>query len=464
LGFQREGYKMVGAIEVDSIAAQTYARSLHPGPNGQGDPIHATPRNICGIDPTTFLAEVTEESRPEPVDVIIGGPPCQAFARVARAKLREIMSHPVAFLADERSSLYEHYMTFVEQLRPRAVLMENVPDLLNYGRRNLGEEMCETLEDLEYRCAYTLLNAAHYGVPQMRTRVFILGIRRTEGVEPSFPPPTHRCTLPTGYEGTKQVALRTLDAPLFTKPHYLHPPEASSSLPPAVTAAEALGDLPCITAHLTGELRRGVRSFDRFENYRDDVEPSGYALEMRNWPRFESKGGIYDHVIRSLPRDYQIFRAMRPGDQYPQAHEIAMNMFRDRLEELGEIRGAPVRQNSPEYRELMRSIVPPYDPGKFPNKWRKMEADKPSRTLMAHIGKDTYTHIHYDSEQARTISVREAARLQSFPDGFALCGHMNAAFRQIGNAVPPLMAAALARHILQLLGASRTEEAPAYSG
>ena len=87
--------------------------------------------------------------------------------------------------------------------------------------------------------------------------------------------------------------------------------------------------------------------------------------------------------------------------------------------------------------------MPPYDPGKFPNKWRKMEADEPARTLMAHLGKDGYSHIHYDSAQARTISVREAARLQSFPDGFRFEGTMNPAFRQIGNAVPPLLAKAI---------------------
>jgi DNA (cytosine-5)-methyltransferase 1 len=71
----------------------------------------------------------------------------------------------------------------------------------------------------------------------------------------------------------------------------------------------------------------------------------------------------------------------------------------------------------------------------------------PSKTLTAHISKDTYSHIHYDSRQARTISVREAARLQSFPDGFVFAGAMNAAFRQIGNAVPPLLAYAIAKQV-----------------
>jgi len=103
---------------------------------------------------------------------------------------------------------------------------------------------------------------------------------------------------------------------------------------------------------------------------------------------------------------------------------------------------------------LRASIVPPYDPGKFPNKWRKMEADKPARTLMAHLGKDSYSHIHYDSAQARTISVREAARLQSFPDGFMFAGTMNPAFRQIGNAVPPLLSKVLAATIRAQLEAT----------
>ncbi len=77
---------------------------------------------------------------------------------------------------------------------------------------------------------------------------------------------------------------------------------------------------------------------------------------------------------------------------------------------------------------------------------------------MAHLGKDSYSHIHYDSKQARTISVREAARLQSFPDGFKLAGTMNPAFRQIGNAVPPLLAKALAKSVKSALQANYTEQ------
>jgi DNA (cytosine-5)-methyltransferase 1 len=112
-----------------------------------------------------------------------------------------------------------------------------------------------------------------------------------------------------------------------------------------------------------------------------------------------------------------------------------------------------------EYRDLRDATVPPYDRGKFPNKWWKLVPSQPSRTLTAHLGKDTYSHIHYDARQRRMISVREAARLQSFPDGFRFAGQMNDAFRQIGNAVPPLLALAIGRVLGKTLVAAATAKA-----
>jgi DNA (cytosine-5)-methyltransferase 1 len=141
---------------------------------------------------------------------------------------------------------------------------------------------------------------------------------------------------------------------------------------------------------------------------------------------------------------------MKPGDQYPQAFQHANDLFKEKITKL-EKQGKAPKKGSAEYNAIKKSIVPPYDHTKFPNKWRKMEADLPARTLLAHIGKDTYSHIHYDSEQARTISVREAARLQSFPDGFTFAGSMNSALRQIGNAVPPLMSKAIATEMMKAL-------------
>jgi DNA (cytosine-5)-methyltransferase 1 len=111
-------------------------------------------------------------------DVVVGGPPCQAFARVGRSKLREIEDHPEAFIHDPRAQLYKKYLEFVDAFQPLAVLMENVPDILNHGGQNIAEETCEVLEAKEYVCGYTLLNAAFYGVPQMRERMFLIGYHR----------------------------------------------------------------------------------------------------------------------------------------------------------------------------------------------------------------------------------------------------------------------------------------------
>ena len=141
---------------------------------------------------------------------------------------------------------------------------------------------------------------------------------------------------------------------------------------------------------------------------------------------------------------------MRPDDDYPKAHQIALKLFEAEIAQERK-NGKTVEPGSSEWKSLRKALVPPYDPSKFPNKWRKLAADSPARTLLAHLAHDSYTHIHPDDSQARTISVREAARLQSFPDGFRFYEAMNPAFRMIGNAVPPKMAFRLARHILREL-------------
>lgn len=451
LGFHAAGFSIVGAVEIDPIATQSHATNFFKSAPRAEKGKHARPHDITAIEPEQLVSELGLGSKETAVDVIVGGPPCQAFARVGRAKLREVAEHPEAFLKDSRGNLYVSYLRYVKDFQPLALLMENVPDVLNYGGHNIAEEMCEALEEMGYRCGYTLLNAAYYGVPQMRERMFLIAYARELKPAVSFPSPMHWVDLPKGYEGSRQVALKSLKLDLFSQTtFYTEPPKASSDLPPAVTAREAIGDLPAITLHLEGKLKRGARRFNEKIPCPADTHISAYAHKMRDWPGFESKDGVADHVIRFLPRDYSIFRRMKPGDQYPEAHQHALKMLEERIKRLAK-KGNHVSPGSSAYKELKKSLVPPYDPKKFPNKWRKMEADRPARTLMAHLGKDSYSHIHYDSAQARTISVREAARLQSFPDGFRFEGTMNPAFRQIGNAVPPLLGLALANEMLKQL-------------
>ena len=456
LGFTAAGFTVSAAVEFDPEAAASHGRNFHAG-----DPIHSQARDITKTSPESLVRDLKLGKVADAFDVLVGGPPCQAFARVGRPKLREVDDHAEAFKHDPRAQLYIDYLRYVDAFAPLAVLVENVPDALNHGGQNIAEEIADVLESKGYVCRYTLLNAAFYGVPQMRERMILIAYRREICDSVTFPEPTHWVDLPPGYEGTRSVALKFIDSALAGDAHcYVPAPKASRSLPPAVTAEDALGDLPAIHAQdllKSGELRRGARRFDVPMHYGRDPH-SAYAKLMRSWPGFEAPSMLLDHVIRYLPRDYPIFARMNPGDQYPEAYQHAVAMFEEHLTRLAK-QGVKIKAGSEQYEEIRASIVPPYDVGKFPNKWRKIWRDQPARTLMAHLGKDSYSHIHYDSRQARTISVREAARLQSFPDGFVFCGTMNPAFRQIGNAVPPLLAKAIASHMMKTLKQSERETA-----
>lgn len=452
LGFQAAGFEIAAAVEFDPEAAASHGANFHPG-----DPSHAVARDITKLMPGELAEELKLGDVVSAVDVIVGGPPCQAFARVGRSKLREIDAHPEAFKHDPRAKLYLKYLEYVDAFRPLALLMENVPDVLNHGGQNVAEETCEVLREKGYVAGYTLLNASYFGVPQMRERMILVAYRKELGLEVSFPEPTHFMELPPGYAGSRQVALKLLKGVEDSARSYVAAPQPDPELPPAVTASDALSDLPPITTHLEGKLRRGARRFDELVRYEEDRVPGDYGRLMRTWPGFANDTGVRDHVIRYLPRDWKLFARLNPGDQYPQAHAHAVTMFNEEMARLAKKGRAPA-EGSDTWNDLWDSFVPPYDVGKFPNKWRKMEPDLPARTLMAHLGKDSYSHIHYDSAQARTISVREAARLQSFPDGFTFSGTMNPAFRQIGNAVPPLLGKAVADQMMKVLKSASAGE------
>jgi DNA (cytosine-5)-methyltransferase 1 len=468
LGFQSAGFKISAAVEIDEFAAKSHALNFFSA-SEQGK--HAMPVDITEVDPDALAQILNLGCTDSAIDVVVGGPPCQAFARVGRAKLREVEVHPEAYIHDPRGNLYLRYLAYVKAFKPVALMMENVPDMLNYGGHNLAEEVCESLMRLGYDCQYTLLNAVHYGVPEMRERMVLIAFAREVGANMFFPRPTNRHELPRGYEGTRQVALQTIfeakhngqQQSLFRDDTFFTlPPATNFDLPPAITAKEALADLPPIVEHLKGELKKGARRFDKLIPYpeKDLSELPDYAVLMRTWPGYENRDGVSDHVIRYLPRDYDIFEQMKPGDQYPEAYQIAVRLFQKKLRAYNRKNpNSKIKPGSEEYEKLFQQVVPPYDPAKFPNKWRKMEADAPARTLMAHLGKDGYSHIHYDSKQKRTISVREAARLQSFPDGFIFAGTMNPAFKQIGNAVPPLLSKAIAMNMIhELTGGTESEQ------
>src|SRR5215510_12514306 len=189
---------------------------------------HSRPRDITKIEPDQLTAELGLGPAPEAFDIVVGGPPCQAYARVGRAKLREIAEHPRAFKIDPRANLYLRYLHFIDRLKPLALLLENVPDILNFGGHNVVQEIVEALDDMGYDAAYSLINAAHHGVPQMRDRVYI-AFHRAVGAAIRFPAATHKCDLPPGYASTRAVALKLID--LFSGQSFVHADSGHKELP-----------------------------------------------------------------------------------------------------------------------------------------------------------------------------------------------------------------------------------------
>lgn len=443
LGMHAAGFDLLGHVELDPTAAASYALNFKP-PVEENKAAWSKSRDMVTSDPATLSLEIGLQGPVEQnFDVLVAGLPCQAFARIGRSKLRSLTGDGDAYVNDPRAKLYQRFLQYVEAVQPVAILIENVPDILNHGGHNVPEEICETLESMGYIGRYTLLNAAYYGVPQMRERLFLVAVDSSLGFAPGFPEPSHAAKLPSGYETARSVALKHVPA---AGSHFAEIPQPKQGLPEAVSVKDAIEDLPRITEHFSAPTDMRRRKLTDRQSYAFSTGISDYAKKMRTW---SSCGMAYKdtdgHMVRITPRDFEIFRRMKYGGDYPHAVAVAENIFAEQLETIA-LRPA---EDSVEWASLRAKYVPPYDPSKFPNKWWKLNPATPSRTLTAHMGKDTYSHIHWDCTQKRTVSVREAARLQSFPDSFRFSGAMNAAFRQIGNAVPPLLAEAVATRLKQ---------------
>jgi DNA (cytosine-5)-methyltransferase 1 len=448
IGFHAAGCRIVAAVDADAQAARTFRRNFrllqpdHP-PRVLGD------EEDGDLDQSDLdLDSLIGAGSP---DIVIGGPPCQAFSRLGRAKLNSLSDE--GFRGDPRNVLYRKFLAAVERWQPCAVVMENVPGMLRVGGKNYADLVCREMVAAGYRTGYALLNSVWYGVPQFRERLFFIGFRQDLGVRPVSPCTTFQADLPEGYirplrnvpptlpfGGDWELELDQLAVP------------ASASESAAVTVREALDDLPTLTDHLKSAPRpRG--DFRRPLPYRS-APLSWYAALMRDWPGLEPTSAVEDHAIRRTPRDYKTFRRMKPGDRFPEAMTIARTIRDEELERLQTAGQAP-DPGTQEWDDFEARFVPPYDEEDFPDKWRKLIPDRPSWTVPAHLAKDSYSHIHYDEAQARMISIREAARLQSFPDGFAFSGNMGDCFRQIGNAVPPLLAWAVGTAVTKQLRGSR---------
>lgn len=449
LGFHRAGFKSVVAVEINDFARTSHAENFGPIAPPEGYKSFSDITKLSAGNSVRHLASCGAVG--ERVDMLIGGPPCQAFSRLGRAALWRLAGRDHAHADDERATMYYHYLRFLEALQPLAFVMENVREIGKFAGRNVAEEVAVSADALGYETRYCLLNAVWYGTPQLRERMFIIGIRKELNIIPEFPKIKFDCEIPVGYSTSRSGT--GFEQVLSPFDHYVDHAETLSRLRPAVTTEDAFADLPPILHHLDGRAGKG---FQRkvAERYNYTSKANSFTSEMRNWPDFVSELDFIGHVIRYTPRDYETFARMPEGGMYPEALATAKKIFKERLRDLEKRLKRRLSENDPEWVELYKRTVPPYRDDRYPNKFRKMSRDKPARTVPAHIGKDSYSHIHFDASQARAASLREIARLQSFPDAFRFSGSMNVQLTQIGNAVPPLLAFAVAEKLHSQLTAA----------
>ena len=359
LGLEQGGFSIVAAADSDPVAIETHAANI-PGLTWVGDL----------TDPTGFVDQLDRWGI-ESVDLLAGGPPCQPFSRAGTAKIGNLVKSGSRPAHDERTDLWQSFFAILDRLSPGAMLFENVPDFARAQGGALLVSLVDELRNRGYRAHVQELKAWRHGVPQHRSRLFVVGV--AAGVDFGWPKPVEE------------------------RP----------------TVRQAIGDLPAVPP----DTRDEVQSYA-------GQPTSTLAKALREGLQGAEAGLIRDHITRAVrPDDAAIYRDMKPGDTY---------------------------LDVPEHLRRYRHDI-------FDDKYFRLSFEDVSRTITAHIAKDGYWYIH--PQQDRTLSVREAARIQTFPDRFRFAGHPTNRFRQIGNAVPPLLASAIATEVRQSLNGSSTPPA-----
>jgi len=321
--------------------------------------------SICGdLSSRKHLKPIEKALEGIPISLIAGGPPCQPFSRAGKNKIRSLGRKNDA---DRRRELWRNFIYLVKQIKPKCVLIENVPDL-GFGENSvIFRKIVSSLEVAGYGVESRILSAWQLGVPQHRQRLIIVGFRDGR----SF----------------KWPQMRTSEK---------------------VTVRDAIGDLPVVAG--------GARQIEL--PYGESL--TSFQRKSRRGLSRQDREKVYDHLTRPVRKDdLEAFRLMKDGTLYS---ELPSRLRRYRADI-------------------------------FEDKYKRLPWDGLSRSITAHIGKDGYWYIH--PEQHRTLTIREAARIQTFPDHFRFAGPPSHAFRQIGEAVPPLLAQALGRKIRSELKSSK---------
>ena len=307
------------------------------------------------------------------IDLIIGGPPCQAYSVAGRVRDENGMKD------DYRNYLFEHYCSIVNRYKPKLFVFENVPGILSAKPDGtpITDHIREGFEKIGYEIIENLslakVDASNYSVPQKRERIVIVGLSKEVFKNPQQTLDRFYNSILPKYKGKKQI-----------------------------TVQEAIGDLPKILPY-----------FDE-EHHKKRI---GYQVP-------ECQISWHDPRYQNL-RDMDTFKIL--------AEDVASGKFEYDSKKITELYEQKVGSKSPIHR------------------YHVLEPNKPSTTIIAHLYKDGNRFIHYDPTQCRSITVREAARLQSFDDDFDFIGNRGNAYQMIGNAVPPKLAKAIGNAIFELL-------------
>ena len=379
VGFHAAGFACSFFNEIDEEASRTFALNF-PG----AEPF------VCPIqDLSGKMIQDACSSDIEELDVIVGGPPCQGFSIYA----------PKRSGNDERNHLFKDYARLVlEGIRPKFILMENVPGLVSLDNGKTLRDVVKSFEKAGYRVIYKILNACHYGVPEERWRLFFFGTRLPD-IKLSFPEPTHYSIRRTNFTGGRDYTFRyAIGEPenslLF--PAELHPP---------TTVAEAISDLP--------EISSG--------GGQDESEYLDQPLSVYQSASRRSSVKLFNHHCNGVqPINLERLKHIPPGGSW---RDIPFELLPEGM------------------KRARRSD--------HTRRYGRFHPDEPSGTILTRCDPHWGTFYHY--EQDRIISVREAARIQSFPDWFRFTGSCTGQYKQVGNAVPPLLAKAIALHIRAIL-------------
>ena len=372
--------------------------------------------------------------------VLIGGPPCQAYSLMGRARRT---NEPEKFARDKKHTLYREYLRIVQKFAPTVFLMENVPGLLSATLK--GQRTFELIVQDFSEAGYDLhalggspdnlipdptnyvLNAEEYGIPQARSRIFILGVRKGSGLKPGGLVKTAG-----GRSGLSSVSAAIGDLPEI-RSRMSKEKDSGPAWQAAIQAINAYA-----FKGMDGELAAGIRV--RSTLLRDNL-PLGkqFVDKMKN-----------PVLHRDWYEDFEMPVVLNHNSRGHMTSDLLRYFF---WAEYGRIfKKSPKLADAPFYlRPNHGNVQGTAEDAPFADRFRVQLSDRPSTTVTSHISKDGHYYIHPNSLQCRSLSVREAARLQTFPDTYFFEGNITAQYGQVGNAVPPLLAKKLGDLISDML-------------